>query len=68
MNITIYNLRNRNQKYTIRYRPSYDKVIEGTFTIEDEAGKIVTLPENYLYDSIEPIFLEGLYEQSTASK
>lgn len=57
MKLTVYNPTNRNQKYTIHYRPSYDQVIEGTFTIEDEHGKSITLPEYSLYDDIKQIFV-----------
>lgn len=56
MKLTVYNPQNRNQKYTIHYRPSYDQVIEGTFTIEDECSKSITLPEYSLYDDIQEIF------------
>ena len=55
MNITIYNTQNREQKYTIRYRPTYDKVIDGTFLIENEHGKKIILSEKELFDSMNHI-------------
>ena len=63
MNITIYNPHNRNQKYILRYRPSYDKVTEGTFTIEDESGKLCTVDEEFMYSGLDDIFENALYAE-----
>ena len=56
MNITAYNPQNRNQKFTIRYRPSYDQVIEGKFVMIDEHDQEITLSENTLYTRLKYIF------------
>ena len=52
MKITVYHPEYRDLKYVIRYRPTFDRVGEGLFTIQDHLGELIELTESDLFEAI----------------
>ncbi len=51
MNITVYNPKDREKKYTLRYRPTFENVLEGRFLF-DKDGIQIHLTEQQMYDAL----------------